>query len=127
MPNQINDGVVAYGSRIITTSRGGVYVTDNFDYKPGKKSIVRTNQVDVKTGQVITRGVQEGTATFQYSAASTSPPQFGDTFPGIAVDAVAGVTTWIISEVGEAEKKDAETKINVGFTEQLGATAPVTS
>ena len=119
MANQINDGGVRHGSRTLTLSNGYTYTTDNFNRRRGVKRVVRTDPDDIPDGKLVTGDETMGDATLNYAADVTPDPEFGQSFSEDGF-------TYHIEEVGTAEQKGAEKKINITFSQDITSSVVVT-
>lgn len=112
---KINDGQVRRGSRTIALSNGYTYTTDNFNRRAGVKRFVRTDADDIPNGKFVSKDETLGDMTMNYAADSTPDPEFGMTF-------TEDGAIYALEEVGTAETKAGEKKINVTFALMINQT-----
>lgn len=108
--DQINDGDMQIGSRVLTINSIS-YATDNFQF--GGTSSTRTIRTDGQnrpTGRHVAKGETQGSATLQLAESDTPLPEFGDTFTEAEGE-------FYIDEVPErVETKGGEVKVNIKFS-----------
>lgn len=109
MPKIINDGAVVAGSQDLTLSNGYTYATDDFKIDTATNVVERTNSLDVLTGRKVIEKGTTGSATLQFSEASTPLPTIGLTFTS-----AEGLSCYITGK-GKSMSKAGEAKIPVQF------------
>lgn len=107
-----NDGTVQYGSRVLTFN-SVAYVADNINVNRPTKAIDRTQQLGEPSGSVGIADFATLSATLQLAADATAEPQCGMLSAAVTFDATIGAEQFYLTNVGRAEVKDGEKKINV--------------
>jgi hypothetical protein len=127
MSASYNDGTVQYGARTIavqtsltSTAAIGTYVCDNINVSRPTKAVDRTNETGEPTGSVGIPDFVTGTATLQLADTSAKEPANGNVF-AVIFDTTISTETFILTNIGRAEVKDAEKKISVSFKKKYGA------
>jgi hypothetical protein len=124
--NIFNDGAKPTGSSILVVKKGdgagaltavGTYATDDFSKSVPTSVEEYTNDDNVPSGALITRGVETGSATLQFASGSAVRPEVGHVFRH-PVDA-SGNVWYVITEAGVTESKGGESKIPVSFRQVI--------
>lgn len=117
MSTSKNDGAIPYGSIVITIN-SVTYIADSFSISRPSKTIERTSEVDLPTGQISYDGFVTGSATLQLASDSTAIPAMYQTF----TSSVSGSSeTFYIDSVTQPLEKGGEKKINITFRKQYNA------
>lgn len=117
MSTSKNDGAIPYGS-IVLTINSITYVADSFSISRPSKTIERTNETDLPSGQVSYDGFVTGSATLQLASGSTAIPAMYDTF----TTSVSGTSeTFYIDSVTQPLEKAGERKVNINFRKTYSA------
>ena len=120
----INDGDLAYGSRVLAITNPGVgasavdFIADDISPDRPSKIAEANNELGAPRGQVGVSTFVSGSATLQLEDSSTNPPQLGATF---TEDFGWGSETWFISQVGRQETADGLTKVPVQFRKKYNS------
>lgn len=118
MPAVYNDGVLPYGSRVLTITNPGVgavattYIADNIQLTRPTTKIERRNELNEPTGKVTLRDFETGTATLQLATTSTVLPVLGATFSSTFG---AASENFYITHIDQPEAKDQDKKVNITF------------
>jgi hypothetical protein len=115
MPTVKDPTTILYGTRKITIALKE-YVCDNFEVTYPSKILERSDENDEDSGAVIIPKTPTGTATMQLDADSTVPA-IGAPFTTTG----AGAGTYLLTEVGVPESKDAIRLTRIAFRKQIGA------
>ena len=117
MPTVKDPTTILYGTRKITIATK-VYVCDNFQVTYPSKVIEVTDENDLDSGQIIIPKTPTGSATMQLDAASTVPA-VGAEFETTG----AGAGSYLLTEVGVPEAKDAIRMVQISFRGKIPAAA----
>lgn len=122
MSTFINDGTLAYGSRVLSITNPSAsavnYIADDINITRPSKIAEANNQLGEPRGQVGVATFVTGSATLQLATSSTAMPKLGATF---TEDFGEGDETFFLSEVGRAEVADGLTKVPVSFRKKINA------